>query len=142
MSEVSEQVLIDAPISTVWALVGDPSRYPDWLPRVLEVQGDRFEQGVDFVQISQQPLLGRSEGVWLIDHRDDLREIRMHCTATGMHARWALTEAQGGTFVNASFGMAPIRRGHRLFDAAVGPRFFRRWLSEALDGLKQTAGSA
>ena len=65
----------------------------------------------------------------------------MHCTATGMHARWALTEAQGGTFVSAAFGMDPIGRGHRLFDAAVGRRFFRRWLYEALYALEQTADS-
>jgi hypothetical protein len=39
MSEVHEQALIDAPVSSVWELVGDPRRYPDWLPRVFEIQG-------------------------------------------------------------------------------------------------------
>jgi uncharacterized protein YndB with AHSA1/START domain len=33
MSEVHEQALIDAPVASVWELVGDPRRYPEWLPR-------------------------------------------------------------------------------------------------------------
>jgi uncharacterized protein YndB with AHSA1/START domain len=45
MSEVQQQALVDAPVSTVWELVGDPSCYPEWLPRVLEIQGERFEEG-------------------------------------------------------------------------------------------------
>jgi len=61
MSEVHAQAQIDSPISAVWALVGDPTRYPEWLPRTLEVQGERFDEGDEFVQVSQQPLFGRTE---------------------------------------------------------------------------------
>src|SRR6266511_3546300 len=32
------------------------------------------------------------------------REIRMHCTISGMFAHWQLAEAQRGTFLNAEFG--------------------------------------
>jgi uncharacterized protein YndB with AHSA1/START domain len=106
MSEVHEQALIDAPVSSVWELVGDPRRYPDWLPRVFEVQGERFEEGTEFIQISRQPLVGRDEAHFLIDEMDELREIRMHCTISGMFAHWQLTEAQGGTF-----GQCGIRDG-------------------------------
>lgn len=139
MSEVHEQVLIDAPTSAVWELVGDPRRYPEWLPRVFEIQGERFDEGVQFTLVAQQPLLGRDEANMLIDQRDELREISMHCTISGMIVRWQLTDAQGGTFVNAQFGMDPIRRRDRVIDFAVGRRFFRRWLNEAVDGLKRAA---
>jgi uncharacterized protein YndB with AHSA1/START domain len=40
MSEVHEQALLDAPVPEVWALVGDPSRYPEWLPRAMEIEGE------------------------------------------------------------------------------------------------------
>jgi hypothetical protein len=56
-----------------------------------------------------------------------------------MFVHWQLTGAQGGTFVNAAFGMDPLRRRDRLIDFAVGRRFFRRWLVEAVDGLKDAA---
>lgn len=140
MSEVHEQTLVDAPVSTVWELVGDPDRYPEWLPRVFEIQGDRFEEGVEFVQVSRQPLTGREEAHFLIDRKDELREIRMHCTISGMFVHWQLTEAQGGTFLDAVFGMDPLRPRDKVIDFTIGRRFFRRWLSEAVDGLKSAVG--
>jgi hypothetical protein len=55
-----------------------------------------------------------------------------------MFAHWQLTEARGGTFVNAAFGMDPLRPRDRVIDFAVGRRFFRRWLSEAVESLART----
>jgi Polyketide cyclase / dehydrase and lipid transport len=140
MSEVHEQTVLDAPVAAVWGLVPDPATYPDWLPRVFEIQGQRFEEGVTFVQVSQQPLAGRDEAHLMIDRIDELREIRMHCTVSGMFVNWQLTEARGGTFVDAAFGMDPIRRRDRVVDFAVGRRFFRRWLNEAVEGLRSAVG--
>src|SRR5918998_3185448 len=60
MSAVSEQALLDAPASAVWELVGDPRRYPEWLPRVSEIQGESFEEGAEHVQVSRQPLSAAS----------------------------------------------------------------------------------
>jgi hypothetical protein len=139
MSEVRTQALVDSPIATVWGLVGDPNRYPEWLPRVFEVQGERFEEGEEFVQVSRQPLFGNTEAHFLLDRMEELREIRMHCTISGMFVHWQLTEAQGGTFLNAAFGMEPLRRRDRLADLTVGRRFFSRWLAEAVDSLKSAA---
>src|SRR5919109_4258238 len=139
MSSVREQLLVDAPVPVVWDLVAEPRRYPEWLPRVFEIQGERFEEGAEFVQVSRQPLVGRSEAHFLIDHKDELREIHMHCTVSGMFVHWQLTKAAGGTFLDAEFGMDPLRARDRLIDATVGRRFFRRWLTEAIDGLKQAA---
>jgi hypothetical protein len=140
MSEVHEQLVLDAPVAAVWELVADPATYTDWLPRVFEIQGRRFEEGVTFIQVSQQPLIGRDEAHLMIDRMDELRELRMHCTVSGMFVNWQLTEARGGTFVDAAFGMDPIRRRDRIVDFAVGRRFFRRWLNEAVEGLRSAVG--
>ena len=129
-------------MSRVWELVGNPQRYPEWFPRVFEVEGKRFDQEDEFVLVSQQPLIGRDEAQMLIDRMDGLREIRMHCTVTGMFVHWQLTDAQGGTFVHAEFGMDPIRRRDHVVDKTVGRRFFRRWLDEAVDGLRRAAERA
>ena len=139
MSEVQEQKLIEAPVEEVWDLVANPRRYPDWFPRVFEIQGERFEEGDRFIQLSQQPLAGRDEAHLVIDQLDELREIRMHCTVSGMFTHWQLTEAQGDTFVNAVFGMDPLRPRHRVFDFVAGRRFFRSWLSQAVASLDRTA---
>ena len=140
MSEVHEQVVIDAPVASVWELVGDPGRYPEWLPRVFEIQGDRFEEGAQFIQVSQHRFVGRDEAHFLIDALDELREIRMHCVISGMFVHWQLTEAQGGTFVDATFGIDPLRPRDRVLDVMVARRFFRRWLSEAVEGLIGAVG--
>jgi hypothetical protein len=72
----------------------------------------------------------------------DLHEIRMHCTISGMFVHWQLTDAQGGTFVHAEFGMDPVRRRDRMIDMTVGRRFFRTWLDEAVEGLRDAAERA
>ena len=135
MSEYREQALIEAPASAVWELVGDPARYPEWWPRVLEVDGERFEEGEEYVQVTDDPG-GKIETTFQIDRMENLREIRMHCTLSGTYAHWRLTEAQGETFVDLSLGMEPIRRRDRLFDVVAGKRFFRKWATESLSALK------
>ena len=106
---------------------------------MFEIQGERFEEGAEFVQLSHQPLIGRDEAHFLIDRKEELREIRMHCTISGMFVHWQLTDAQGDTFLNAAFGMEPIRRRDRLIDLTLGRRFFRHWLVEAVEGLRRAA---
>jgi hypothetical protein len=69
-----------------------------------------------------------------------MREIRMSCDQTGMYADWLLTEAQGGTFVELEMGMQPKRLGDRVFDAALGKSYFRRWSSQSLEGLRAALG--
>ena len=139
MSGVREQAVLDAPVAKVWELVSDLRRYPEWFPRVFEIQGERFEEGAEFVLLSRQPFVGRDEARFFIDRVDELREIRMHCTLSGFFVHWQLTDAQGGTFLDAEFGIDPIRRRDRLKDLAGGRRFLRRWLVEAVAGLKQAA---
>jgi hypothetical protein len=142
MSAYRQQAHIDAPLDAVWALVGTPSRHPEWWPRVIEVRGERFEEGDEYAQVTKDPAGGRSETNFLLERCQELREIRMTCQLTGMYADWLLTPAQGGTFVEVEIGMQPRRLGDRIFDSALGRIYFRRWTSESLEGLRQAALAA
>jgi Polyketide cyclase / dehydrase and lipid transport len=137
MSAFRHQAHIDAPLEAVWGLVGSPSRYPEWWPRVIEVHGERFEEGDEYAQVTKDPIGGRSKTNFLLERRRDLREIRMSCQHTGMYADWLLTPAQGGTFVDVEMGMQPRRLGDRVIDTAIGRLYFRRWTIESLDGLRR-----
>jgi uncharacterized protein YndB with AHSA1/START domain len=139
MSVCRSQALINASPSRVWDLLGDPRRHPEWWPRVVEVRGERFDEGSDYAQVTQEPT-GRSETFWRVERLEDLREIQMRCTQTGTYARWLLTEAQGSTFVDVEFGMDPTRVRYRIFDMALGRPYFRRWLEQSLTALEEVAG--
>ena len=138
MSAHRQHAHLDAPLDVVWDLVGTPSRYPEWWPRVIEVRGERFEEGDEYAQVTKNPI-GRSESSFLLERRENLRGIRMSCMQTGMYAEWLLTPAQGGTFVEVEMGMEARRLGYRIFDRATGKSYFRRWTSESLDGLREAA---
>jgi len=138
MSAHRQHAHLDAPLEVVWDLVGTPTRYPEWWPRVIEVRGERFEEGDEYAQVTKDPI-GRSESSFLLERRENLRAIRMSCQQTGMYAEWPLTPAQGGTFVQVEMGMQPRRLGDRIFDRATGNSYFRRWTSESLDGLREAA---
>jgi hypothetical protein len=136
MSACREHAHLDAPLEEVWQLVGSPTRYPEWWPRVIEVQGERFEQGDEFAQVTKGAV-GKEATNFLIEHREDLRALRMSCRLTGMYADWLLTPAQGGTYVELELGMLPRRLGDRVFDRALGRPYFRRWAGQSLDGLRK-----
>jgi hypothetical protein len=138
MSEVRQEALIEASVADVWDLVGDPRRYPEWWPRVIEVEGERFEEGDEYVQVTRSPS-GEERTNFVIDRHEPLREIRMHCTLTGLFAHWRLTDAQGNTFVDVTLGMDPERTSLRLWDMALGRRYFRKWLAESVDGVRSRA---
>lgn len=137
MSTHREQVHLDAPIEAVWELVGTPTRHPEWWPRIIEVRGERFEEGDEYAQVIKDPIGGKTESNFLLERCETLREIRMSCQLTGMYADWLLTEAQGGTFVELEMGLEPKRLGDRVFDRALGQSYFRRWASQSLDGLRE-----
>jgi Polyketide cyclase / dehydrase and lipid transport len=138
MSAHREQAHLDAPLEVVWDLVGTPSRYPEWWPRVIEVRGERFEEGDEYAQVTKDPT-GSTESNFLLERRDNLREIRMSCQLTGMYADWLLTPAQGGTFVELEMGMEARRITDRVLDRAAGRSYFRRWASQSLDALREAA---
>jgi hypothetical protein len=138
MSAHRQQAYLEAPLDVVWDLVGTPTSYPEWWPRVIEVRGERFDEGDEYAQVTKDPI-GRTESNFLLERRDNLREVRMSCRLTGMYADWLLTPAQGGTFVEVEMGMQARRLGDRVFDRTVGRSYFRRWVSESLDGLRDAA---
>jgi ribosome-associated toxin RatA of RatAB toxin-antitoxin module len=138
MSVCRNQALIHAPPDKVWDLVGDPRRHPDWWPRVIEVRGERFDEGSNYAQVTKSPT-GRVETTMAVERLEDLRQIDMRCMTTGTYARWLLTEAQGETFVDVEFGMDPTGFSDRMFDTAFGKLYFRRWLSQSLAALEEAA---
>jgi hypothetical protein len=138
MSAHRQHAHLEAPLEVVWDLVGTPSSYPEWWPRVIEVRGERFEEGDEYAQVTKDAI-GRTESSFLLERREDLRAIRMSCRLTGMYAEWLLMPAQGGTFVEVEMGMEARRLGDRLFDRALGKSYFRRWTDESLDGLRDAA---
>jgi len=129
------QALIDAPVEVVWELVGDPRRHPEWFPRVLQVgELERVEQDARFRQVTRSAR-GQIQTTIAIEDLEELRTISMRCLDTGTYVRFLLTQAQGGTFADIEIGLEPFRLQDRVFDAAVGKRYFRRWTDDALDGL-------
>jgi uncharacterized protein YndB with AHSA1/START domain len=135
MSTIRRRAVIDAPVDEVWSLVGDPRRHPEWFPRVVEVNGQFFQEGEEYAQVTKQGR-GTIETDFLIERLDNMREIRFACQKTGMYAHWLLTDAQGDTFVDVEMGMQPRSTGDKVFDAVLGRVYFRRWLDQSLDALR------
>ena len=138
MSVARRQALIHAPTTTIWELVGNPRRHPEWWPRVVEVNGERFDEGSTYAQVTRSPV-GKVETKFKIERMDDLHEIKMRCMTSGTYARWLLTEAQGNTFIDVEFGMDPLGLSNRIFDSAFGRLYFRHWLEQSLEALEQAA---
>jgi uncharacterized protein YndB with AHSA1/START domain len=136
MSSWRQQALIEAPVEAVWALVGDPNRYPEWAGEVAEVTGlPRVEPHATFRQATRTPL-GRSTTTFRIEALEAMRSIRMRCQASGYYSEWTLTEVRGDTFVDVEVGMEPVHLRDRAFDATLGKSWFRRVAHRSLDGLR------
>jgi len=138
MSSHRQQAHLDVPLEAAWELVATPTLYPAWWPRVIEVNGEEFEEGDEYVQVTHDPS-GDTTSNFLIERREELREIRMSCQLTGAFAHWTLTAAQDGTFVDLEMGMEPTRLRYRLMDATIGQRYFRKWSDESLNALLDAA---
>src|SRR5215216_1609393 len=112
MAAQRQQAHLDVSCDDLWDLVGRPEHYPEWWPRVIEVHGERFEEGDEYAQVTRNPSGKEEETRFLLERREDLREVRISCQLTGMYAHWQLTPAQGGTFVELEMGLQP----HRMSD--------------------------
>jgi hypothetical protein len=139
VSAYRQQALIDVPLTTVWALVSDVDRHPEWWPRVIKVQCEGIEQGCEYRQVTAT-LKGTIETDIRVEELEDCHQLNLRCLDTGTFCRWLLTETHDGTFIDAEFGMDPNGLANRVFDAVAGKRYFRRWLESALDGLRAAAG--
>jgi len=133
MPSARRQAMVEAPVETVWALIGDVNRHPEWWPRVEEVECDLLEEGCTYRQVTDRPG-GAIETTISIERLDDCHELSVRCLDTGMYARFLLTSVQGGTFVDGELGVEP----HGL-ERLVAPAFIRRWIAQSLDGLRRAA---
>lgn len=138
MSSWRQQALIEAPVEEVWNVVGNPARYPEYAGKVVSVTGlpAEVERDARF-RLAMKTPLGTNETTFVIETLDELREIKLRCTATGYFSRWLLTEAQESTFLDLEIGMDPTRLPDRAFDSTLGKRWYRRMADDAIDGLKR-----
>ena len=141
MSRYRQQAQLDVAIDDVWRLVGDIREHPKWWPRVLDVQCDGIEQGCRYRQVTKQPI-GKIKTTMCVEELEGCRQILVRCLDTGTYARWFLTEAQGGTFLDVEFGIDPEDLPRRVFDIVAGKRYFRRWLEESIEGLRGASAAS
>jgi hypothetical protein len=138
MSCYRQQAHIDAPLQAMWELVSNVERHAEWWPRVVEVHCDGLEQGCSYRQVLRSPM-GVIQTDVSVERLDDCRELLLRCLDTGTYTRWLLTEAQGGTFIDAEFGLDPKTARARVFDVVAGRRYFRQWLEQSLEALRHAA---
>ena len=134
----TQQAYIEAAPETVWELVGDPNRHPDWWPDVLEVECADLREGCRYRGVVKGPFRA-SEHDLVIERLDTCQEVCITCDGTGVTTRFVLTAAQGGTFVEGHFAIEPNSIGMKVFTAVTGRRFMRSWLERSLENLKHVA---
>jgi polyketide cyclase/dehydrase/lipid transport protein len=123
-------------VEQVWAYVGDPRTYPEWAGNVISITGlATVEPDAEFQQVSQTPL-GKSETTFKVEELDDLHTIKLRCQQSGYYSRWVLTEAQSSTFAEVEIGIEPTAVQYRLFFGAMGKRYLRRLVEQAIDGVR------
>jgi uncharacterized protein YndB with AHSA1/START domain len=97
MSLCHQQGFIEAPVDTVWDLISDVERHPEWWPRVVEVECEGLEEGCTYRQVEQSPF-GKQETNLLIENRDEYRRLNI---------REALDEAARGRVEMGDPGLEP-----------------------------------
>jgi hypothetical protein len=136
-----QQAHIEARPETVWDLVGDPNRHPEWWPEMLEADCADLEEGCRYRGVVKGPF-GAAPHELLIERLEGCQEISIYCDGTGVTTRFVLTEAQGGTFVEGYFAVEPDSIGMKMIGAIIGRRYMRSWLERSLANLKQAAERA
>ena len=132
------QAFVRAPARSVWELVGEPSRHAEWWPELSELQGSEFGRGCSYCDISQEEAASGGS-TFVVEHLEELRELTVRCAETGLYMRWLLTDAQGGTFVDAEFGVQQEKASQPGSGPHSDKEQLRRWLRTSLDGLAEAA---
>jgi hypothetical protein len=129
------QAFVPAPVHRVWELVGHPDRHPEWWPELVEIQGEHFGRGCSYCQVTQDER-GVNEMTLVVEHIDEFKELAVRCAENGLYMRWLLSDAQGGTLVDAEFGVDPTQASAATqLDADTAKTELERWLRTSLDGL-------
>ena len=136
-----QQAHINASPEEIWDLVGDPNRHPEWWPDVIEVECADLREGCRYRGVVKGPFRAEEHEL-MIERLDGCREVSIFCEGTGVTTRFALTDAQGGTFVEGYFAIEPNSIGTTVIAAVTGRRFLRSWLGQSLANLKQAAEQA
>ena len=125
-----------APVPRVWELVGHPARHPEWWPELVEVQGEDFGRGCSYCHVTQSEH-GLTETALVVERVIEFKELLVRCAQTGLYMRWLLSDAQGGTFVDAEFGIDPAQgtQPNPGFDPEGAAQELQHWLHSSLDGL-------
>jgi hypothetical protein len=132
-----QQALVGAPLETVWELVGDPNRYPEWASDIVEVTGlPRIAQDATFRQVTRTANR-TSAATFKIEELENLRSIKMRCLDTNTYTRFVLTDVRGETFVDVETGTASTALRDKALDATKRRLFFRRLVNRMLDGLRE-----
>lgn len=136
MLVLRHQAFVPASVPQVWELIGYPERHPEWWPELVDVQGESFGRGCSYCHVTQDQR-GESEMTLIVERVTELKELAVRCDENGLYMRWLLSDAQGGTLVDAEFGLDPEK-------ASAPPSDFKpeaakidleRWLRASLDGL-------
>ena len=130
------QAFVSAPVPRVWELVGQPDRHPEWWPEVVEIQGKDFGRGCRYCHVTQGEH-GVTETTLIVERVTEFKELLVRCAETGLYMRWLLSDAQGGTLVDAEFGVDPAQASQPgpAFDPEAAKQDLQRWLHSSLDGL-------
>jgi hypothetical protein len=131
--------LIEAPVELVWNLVGDPNRHAEWWPTVVDSECEQLEQGCRYRAVVKNPRGKQEEHDFVVERLQDCHEVMIRCVSIGTYTRFQLTEARGGTFVDAEFGIDPQNVGGHMVSAVAGRRILRRWLEQSIEALETAA---
>jgi uncharacterized protein YndB with AHSA1/START domain len=133
-----QQIHVDASPEAIWELVGDPNRHPEWWPEMLEVECADLDEGCRYRGVVKGPFRAEEHEL-TVERLEGCEEVSIFCEGTGVTTRFALTEAQGGTFVEGYFSIEPNSIGIKVIAAVTGRRYLRTWLEQSLENLKRAA---
>jgi hypothetical protein len=137
--ECKQQALIDAPVEVVWGLLGDPNRHSEWWPTTVDAECEDLHEGCRYRAVVMSPRGQAEEHEFTVERLEDCREVLIRCHGVRTYTRFLLTEAQGGTFVDAEFGIDPASIQMHVVSAVAGRRILRRWLEQTMSALERSA---
>ena len=135
----TQQAFVDAPVSAVWDLIGDPRRHPEWWPDWIATGAPTPARAATTAAVVKGFLGREEEHDLVIASREGLREISISCDGTGVTTSFVLAEGQGGTFVEGRFSIAPDSLAMKAIGVVAGRRLMRSWLERSLENLRLAA---
>ena len=126
-------------MGVVWELVGDPNHHAEWWPTVVDSECEALEEGCRYRAVVKNPRGKQEEHEFVVERLDDCHDVLIRCVDIGTYTRFQLTEARGGTFVDAEFGIDPLNLSTHVVSTLAGRRILRRWLEQSMAALEAAA---